>query len=75
LAGVKTCIIIHTLISFVKDRDEDREFTDELVQEGTDAPGDVVRQAYGEPSDTQRETWGQTKHTELKQMLFEDLYV
>ena len=81
LAWVKTCIVIHTLICFVEEGDEDDEFLDELVREGTDVPGhpgDVIEllgQANGEPSDAQRERWGQEKCTELKRMLFESLYV
>ena len=31
LAWVKTCIIIHTLVSFIEEGDEDNEFMDELV--------------------------------------------
>ncbi len=74
LAWVKTCIVIHTLVSFVEEGHEDGEFTAELVQEGTDArSSDVIRQADG-ASDTQRETHGQRKRTELKTMLFEGLY-
>jgi hypothetical protein len=74
LAWVKTCIIIHTLVSFIEEGDEDNEFMDQLVREGTDIP-EVVGggQADGEQSDTQRETQGQTKRTELKMMLFESL--
>lgn len=70
---VNTCVIIHTLISFIKEGDEDREFITELVQEGIDAPGDVIPQADSELSDTQQETHGQRKHTELKRVLFEGL--
>ena len=75
LAWVKTCIVIHTLICFVEEGDEDDEFLDELVREGTDVPGhpgDVIEllgQANGEPSDAQRERRGQEKRTELKRML------
>jgi hypothetical protein len=76
LAWVKTCIIIHTLVSFIEEGDEDNEFMTELVREGMDAPGDVIGQANREPSsDMQRETQGQSKHTELKRMLFESLYL
>jgi hypothetical protein len=75
LAWVKTCIIIHTLVSFVEEGDEDSEFMDELVREGTDTPGDVIGQADRDQSDMQRETRGQTKRTELKTMLFESLYI
>ena len=74
LAWVKTCIVIHTLVSIVEEGGEDNEFMDELVREGTDAPGDVIGQADRDQSDTQREMQGQTKHTELKTMLFESLY-
>ena len=76
LAWVKTCIIIHTLVSFVEEGDEDNDFIDELVREGADEPqaGDVIGQDRDQ-SDTQRETQGQRKHTELKTMLFESLYV
>ena len=45
----KTCIVIHTLISFVEEGDEDNEYMDELVREGADAPGDVMGQADGGP--------------------------
>ena len=78
---MKTCIVIHTLICFVEEGDEDDEFLDELVREGTNVPGhpgDVIEllgQANGEPSDAQRERQGQEKRTELKRMLFESLYV
>ena len=37
LAWVKTCIIIHMLISFIEEGDWDDEFMAELVWEGTDA--------------------------------------
>ena len=39
LAWVKTCIVILILICFVEEGDEDDEFLDELVREGTDVPG------------------------------------
>ena len=76
LAWVKTCIIIHTLVSFVEEGDEDNDFIDELVREGADEPqaGDVIGQDRDQ-SDTQQETQGQRKRTELKTMLFESLYV
>ena len=75
LAWVKTCIIIHTLVSFVEEGDEDNEFIDELVREGTDVRDVTVTvgQADRDQSDTQRETQGQRKCTELKTMLFESL--
>ena len=74
LVWVKTCIIIHTLVSFIEEGDEDSDFMEELVREGTDVPGDVdIRQADGGASDTQRETQGQLKRTLLKTALFESL--
>ena len=48
LTWVKTCIVIHTLISFIEEGDEDNEFINELVREGADAPGDVMGQADGD---------------------------
>jgi hypothetical protein len=72
---VKTCVIIHTLISFIEDGDEDGEFITELVREGTDTSGDVIQQVDSEPSDTQWERQGQRKCAELKRMLFKGLYV
>lgn len=75
LAWVKACIVIHTLVSFVEEGDEDNEFMEELVREGTDASDDViVGQADRDQSDSQREAQGQRKRTELKTMLFESLY-
>jgi hypothetical protein len=77
LAWVKTCIIIHTLISFVEEGDEDNEFMEELVREGRDAPDDVIvghADTGRDQSDSQREAQGQRKRTELKTMLFESLY-
>ena len=74
LTWVKTCIIIHTIISFVEEGDEDGEFMDELVREGTDIPNDVILgQTNMDQSDTVRETRGQRKRTELKTMLFNSL--
>jgi hypothetical protein len=76
LAWVKTCIIIHTLISFVEEGDEDNDFIDELVREGTDGPDDAIGQAQDrDQSDAQRETQGQRKRTELKTKLVESLYL
>ena len=74
LAWVKTCIIIHMLVSFIEEGDEDNDFIDELMREGAEAAGDVIGQDRDQ-SDTQRETQGQRKRTELKTMLFESLYV
>lgn len=75
LAWVNTCIIIH-MLSFIEEGDQDDEFMAELVQEGTDAPGDVIGQADWEPSsETQQKTQGQNKCTELKRMLSESLYL
>ena len=73
---MKTCIVIHTLVSFIEEGDEDNEFMDQLVREGTDIPGEVIGlgQADEERSDTAREARGQTKRTEFKTMLFESLY-
>jgi hypothetical protein len=61
---VKTCIIIHTLISFVEEGDEDNEFMEELVREGRDAPDDVIvghADTGRDQSDSQQEAQGQRK--------------
>jgi hypothetical protein len=42
LEWVKTCIVIHTLISFLEHADEDRESVAQLVKEGTDSVLDGV---------------------------------
>jgi hypothetical protein len=75
LTWVKTCIVIHTLVSFIEEGGEDNEFMDELVREGTDIPDDVMGEADTDRSETQRETQGQRKRTDLKMMLFESLYI
>ena len=54
LTWVKTCIVIHMLISFIEEGDEDNKFMDELVWEGADTPGDFMGQADGDWSDTQQ---------------------
>ena len=75
LAWVKTCIIIHTLVSFVEEGDEDNDFIDELVREGAESADVQVIGQDRDQSDTQRETQGQRKRAELKMMLFESLNV
>ena len=77
LAWVKTCIIIHSLVSLIEDGNEDNDFMDELVREGADAPGGVIGQEDrpGDPGDAQRETRGQRRRTELKTLLFESLNI
>ena len=74
LVWVKTCIVIHTLISFIEEGDEDNNFIDELVREGTDIAVIRVGEAAEEHSDTHREREGQRKCTELKTKLFESIY-
>jgi hypothetical protein len=36
LVWVKTCIVLHALISIIEEGDEDMEYVAELVQEGRD---------------------------------------
>ena len=72
---MKTCIIIHTLVSFVEEGDEDNDFIDELVREGAELADVQVIGQDRDQSDTQRETQGQRKCAELKMMLFESLNV
>jgi hypothetical protein len=76
LVWVKTCIIIHTLVSIIEEGNEDEDFTAQLVQEGTDhvdVSGARLEDGGSGRSDAQRETWGQRKRTQLKQLLFNSL--
>ena len=72
LIWVKTCIIIHTLVSIIEHGDEDGSFIAELVQEGTDANRSTVGSDDGVASDIHREG-GQLKRTGLKNSLLEHL--
>ena len=68
LAWVKTCIIIHTLISIIEHGTEDEEFVEELIQLGHQ---DVVRTHGMAGLDAVHESQGQQKRNELKHKLFE----
>jgi hypothetical protein len=69
LAWIKTCIVIHTLISIIENDAEDLEFVEELIQLGqqdtTEAPSALVG------TDAAQESRGQQKRNELKHKLFE----
>jgi hypothetical protein len=67
---VKTCIIIHTLISFIN---KDREFVGELMYEGADTSPNSIRPDSDGMSDILQDTQGQCKHAQLKDLLFESL--
>ncbi|KAF7369574.1 DDE family endonuclease [Mycena venus] len=69
LAWVKACLIIHTLVGFIEQGQEDWEFMDELLEEGLRAaPAPAVVET--EASSARRNTRGQQKRTELKAKLF-----
>jgi hypothetical protein len=70
LAWVKTCIVIHTLISIIENGAEDEEFVEELIRLGRQ---DEIAQAHTGTlgTDTVRESRGQRKRNELKDKLFE----
>ena len=73
LVWVKCCIIIHTLISIIKEGNKDKDFVTQIVREGTD-PVDVSSARLEDGSgcsDVQWETWGQQKRTQRKQQLFD----
>jgi hypothetical protein len=70
---VKTCTIIHTLISFIEHANEDREFIGELMHEGADTSPNFIRLDSDGPSDILQDTLGQCKGTQLKDLLFESL--
>ena len=75
LVWLKTCISIHTLVSFVEGADEDTDFVVELVREGTDGEWDTARPNVDGLSDRQRETRGNRKCTQLKRALFDSMEV
>lgn len=67
LAWIKTCIVIHTLISFIESGSEDSDFVDELIAEGRDAPVAPENELVAE---SVRETRGQGRREQLKADLF-----
>jgi hypothetical protein len=71
LTWIKTCVVIHTLISFVEHADEDGDFVAELMREGQDGTSETTGHEGGAVSDVQRETLGQRRRTQLKEWLFE----
>ena len=76
LIWVKTCIIIHTLVSIIEEGEEDDDFTAELVQEGLDQTDmhDVLQDRDGGgSSDVRQQGEGSAKRTELKCILLEYL--
>jgi hypothetical protein len=76
LIWVKTCIIIHTLVSIIEEGEEDDDFTAELVQEGLDETDthDVLQDRDGGgSSDVRQQGEGSAKRTELKCILLEYL--
>jgi hypothetical protein len=73
LAWIKTCIVIHSLISFIECAAEDGDFVEELMREGLDGELDAIGLEHAGPSDTQREVGGQRRRTLLKEKLFESL--
>ena len=74
LVWVKTCIIIHTLVSVIEQGDEDEDFISELVEEGIDDERNMLQSdVSGGLSDMQREMGGTAKRTQLKYTLLENL--
>jgi hypothetical protein len=75
LIWVKTCIVIHTLISVIEEGDEDGEFIAELVQEGMGDPDthNSLDHRDGGSSDAQQQVGGRAKRSELKHILLEHL--
>lgn len=71
LTWIKTCVVIHALVSFVEHADEDGDFVAELMREGCDGISETTRPDGDGASDTQRETLGQRRRTQLKELLFE----
>jgi hypothetical protein len=71
LTWIKTCVVIHTLISFVEHADEDGDFVAELMREGCDDMSETTRADGDGASDTQRATRGERRRAQLKEWLFE----
>ena len=73
IAWIKTCIVIHTLVSFIEHADEDEDFVAELVREGCDGVSETTMPDDNAASDVQRETLGQRRRTQLKELLLQSL--
>lgn len=73
LAWIKSCIVLHTLIFFIENGDEDPEFVQELIDEGSEhihlAPeNELVAESI-------RETRGQRMREKLKTDLFNSEFI
>jgi len=69
IAWIKTCLVIHTLVSKIEHGSEDANFVQELIEEGSEGPtdqNDVIAEAA-------REVRGQTLREKLKADLFKYL--
>ena len=75
LVWIKSCIVIHGLVSIIEQGDEDKDFVAELVRAGIDDRPNILqgRNDVGGPSDTQREVGGNAKRSQLKNFLLENL--
>jgi hypothetical protein len=73
LAWVKTCIIIHTHISFIEHANKDREFIGGLIHKGANTSPNSVRPDSDGPSDILQDTLSQCKYMQLKDLLFKSL--
>lgn len=73
LVWVKTCIVIHTLVSIIEHGREDEDFIAKLIEEGRDLRCDDGGRASHELSDAQQETRGKCKRTQLKDFLFDNI--
>src|ERR1700712_5121350 len=71
LTWIKTCIVIHTLISIIENDAEDQEFIEELIQLGQQDEIAQPQRAGEFGTYAVRESRGQRKRNELKHKLFE----
>ncbi|PPQ95100.1 hypothetical protein CVT25_011530 [Psilocybe cyanescens] len=72
VAWIKACIVIHTLVFFIKHGHEDKEQFEQLIQEGTDDPS-ISNPHNNIKNEAIQETRGQQKQEQLKSEFLKSL--
>jgi hypothetical protein len=78
LVWVKTCIVLHALISIIEEGDKDMEYVAELVQEGSnyeELHGTSRLECRDGLSDAQQQVGGRAERSQLKCILLEYLNI
>jgi hypothetical protein len=74
ITWVKACIVIHNLISFIEEGEEDLEYEGELIREGMEGEREANEwQDIGEEVPGERDTPGHRKRREMKAALLDSL--